>query len=753
MDFRGSGLQRVLRANPIALLRDPFYQRIAMKPSSVVWSLKHRDAVWLCLAAVLALALLNSVVFYTGFGSGDDRQYILAGYKMATGQRVGFHLGHVRLAMTVPCMLILKATGNSLLAVTMSFCVFLLLLVYGTYKLGVTCGVPTTASLFAAFLVAMCPLLVRYSTLVMPDVPLACYITYSVLFAVKACTVDSSGRKRLSTTLCWVALSSILAVLAYLTKLSALLAMPLIVGILLADALSKKRLWSRATIASIIVFCSIPLLALLLEQQVINYLTGGASQLRFSLAQSTFMDNPVIVERLSMVPTDPLERLRLVVTKLQVLGPWRWLLFAAGLVYPFLSARKWVLYGAFAWFFVYLTWGSTSLTRYIPNTIPPRYYMIVLPFVFLMAATLLRTVIVRLAKIVRSRPVRATMLAVLSAMLLISVAGSYSKMAMPYTALKFAEVQATSKALKLLFESSDRPVVLSAFLSIRLEPLFLQGRDERLILTDQHSRVEDILQCLALPERCYYLEAERESADFSHYGYDNAIDKMVDATLAGSPNADARFAVKEVMTVRPDASRADWILRGWETSGLQPSAAGDFASLRPGVLVRGLGPSPAYSGPTYATRDIAPEWHRAGTEAVLERWQLLSKFAGEYTLSTNTVGEPELRLTMARSEYVWLSPNLGKGHPPRFTVESGKRCVISVDTEMSPTIHAELLLRFAQSNGVEGTAQKRVDLENGHRSIEIVSHGGTLLFTPHFKIYGKGKFRLKNLRSLCAQAE
>lgn len=135
----------------------------------------------LILVAIIALAIVLRLIFFTGMKGSDDLQYNYDAYSfLADGiNNVPDHLTKVRLLSYVPVSLFFNLFGiNELSSILYPFiCSMGILLL--VYKFGVLLFDRKTA-LIAAFLYAILPIEIMFSTMLYPEMPMCLYAGLSV---------------------------------------------------------------------------------------------------------------------------------------------------------------------------------------------------------------------------------------------------------------------------------------------------------------------------------------------------------------------------------------------------------------------------------------------------------------------------------------------------------------------------------------------------------------------------------------------
>ncbi|MBI4578913.1 MAG: glycosyltransferase family 39 protein [Planctomycetes bacterium] len=431
----------------------------------------------LILAAVLALALLISTFFYSGYFASDDASY-LYGIKAVCGESrlVPSNLGGVRLGVTAPAALVYRFAHASIFATIASFLIYPPLMALVAYWMGRRIHSVTTG-LVAAFLVATCPIVYCFAGAILPDNPMSFWAGLSLLAATGAIIAGHREDPRPAREAVGFLAAGLLLGLAYMAKETALiLVVPLaLAGILAGPRFSIGRLGSLAVLF-VMGFAA----ALLLEAVCLRQIAGV-----WFWRLATSQDAAVMTAFRAKAEQQGWQvsaRLGALASELRPLlgAPSVWLLAALPL-YPILTRagegrRKaaLVLLATFIWTFLYLTFGSASFKRYQPPTIQARYYALcVVPFA-VMVAQVLTWATERLARLRRPRILWTAVAALLTLGGPALWAGHLFLQNRERSGLIFRsqETKAFLLALQdLRSHYPDRPIVISQYLTLSMRPI------------------------------------------------------------------------------------------------------------------------------------------------------------------------------------------------------------------------------------------------------------------------------------------
>lgn len=456
---------------------------------------------WACLAILLFSCALD-VFFYSGFYSSDDAAYLEAARRILTGQ--GYpdrpDLAAIRLTIVGWNALVGLIFGFNIPLIAASYIVFHQFLNVLTFMLARRLF-DDAVGLLATYLVATTPLVVTFSTTVLPDIPLSCFLVLSLLLFLRSYDRRAGGASRRAR---WLVFAAGLSVgLAYTTKEAALVALPfyLILWLCLESRQAPRRALVTGSCFALGFFA-----VFFAEWAILSYLTGHSY---FRLAWTVGPENYTGILRGYEHGLYPLERLAWVHTNLY---PWfentrlDYLLAGVALVYVFVPGRKLSIWGLAACYFVYHTWGSARLTEYLPPSLQARYFTPLLPLLFIAYSFIMlklwRSVPKLVADAGRSRALQAIFLFVLIVHPLPGLHRSDRAAGKVYWA---DAVNVSVKATQAGLLAGARPVVLSGTVTRRIRSLLKQNPIERLIPADQ-CRLRSPALARLLDQGFYYVE-------------------------------------------------------------------------------------------------------------------------------------------------------------------------------------------------------------------------------------------------------
>jgi 4-amino-4-deoxy-L-arabinose transferase-like glycosyltransferase len=330
---------------------------------------------------LLLLALLASVLdlyFYSGFYMSDDVSYLEGIQRIVSGRTIDVNdLAHTRLAVTLPAALSYAITGSISLTI-LSFCLYhpiLVLLAYAAGKL----AFGERIALYGAALVALSPTYYFFAGAILPDNCLTLWLATALVIALyvddaRARGALGRGRERMA----W-AVAGLLTGVAYSAKEPALV-LTAVLGVVAASRAGRDGVVHAMSCAAsygagLMAFLAGEVLALrLLSGQWVVRLLAGVG----SVASAAALEERA--GRQGWLPWDRIAFWYHAATPYHGVGLVLVFILAANVAAPFLVRREqrrplWILLAFWIWLFVYLTFGSARLDRYLPPPIQhARYY-------------------------------------------------------------------------------------------------------------------------------------------------------------------------------------------------------------------------------------------------------------------------------------------------------------------------------------------------------------------------------------------
>jgi hypothetical protein len=335
------------------------------------------------LALVLAGSVAVDLLFFTGFIASDDVLYTTAARRLAeTGSLwPGLAAHEARLLMIGWCALVGALTGQDVQAIAASFVVFHQMVNVLTFWLGRQLR-RAAVGVLAAALTATFPLMVVFSTTILPDIPMtACFLAAFVAFHSAYVGGPRPRRSNILMTLSGATLG-----LAFLVKESGLVPVPLFLALALAHEWRTRAAQGgiRGGLPRIAAFLAGLGIVLAVEVSALRVLTGaGAFRLGSFVATRT-----VTLPSLGAVARRAILMAETVGARATPSAAVLAILLAAGIH----TARRRGFGAALllpAWFAVYYTWGSASLATYSSPSLQIRYLIPCVPFLLVaLAATL-----------------------------------------------------------------------------------------------------------------------------------------------------------------------------------------------------------------------------------------------------------------------------------------------------------------------------------------------------------------------------
>ncbi|MBS3100843.1 glycosyltransferase family 39 protein [Candidatus Woesearchaeota archaeon] len=338
-----------------------------MKTKPLVWG--HKGSTWLLI--ILAFALALRLVFFTGTDASDPLAYTKYANMLAKGEPINVERGDAfRIGLLLPVSVLYRMFGfnefsSNVLVILASLASIVLI-----YKFGVMLF-NEKAGLLSAFLLSFFPFDVLYSTRLMTELPSAFFVALSVYLFLKS---EKTANKRKSYAYC---LFSGLAVgMAYLIKELSVL----IILFFIAYAIYNKKIRAR--------YWLIPLgFAVIFFAESLYFLkTTGNMLFRFdTITTATYS---IVLENYGRgsLPFSLFHFFYIAFTDSSL-----------GLFYPFIfmaiffciARKKKDTYSLLLWLiplFLYISFGSISLTKYILFPVTTRLFSIItFPGILLLA--------------------------------------------------------------------------------------------------------------------------------------------------------------------------------------------------------------------------------------------------------------------------------------------------------------------------------------------------------------------------------
>jgi hypothetical protein len=423
------------------------------------------------LGAILAASVIVDLLFFTGFIASDDVLYTTAARRMAeTGTLWPDPAAHeARLLMIGWCALVGVWVRHDVQAVAASFIFFHQLLNLLTFALARPLA-GTAAGLLAAALSAAFPLLVVFSTTILPDIPMAaCLVAAFLVF--RSAYVHGPGRRRPGLLL---TLSGALVGLAYLAKESGLVPVPffLALGFTYERRTPESNGRTSRALTRAAAFLGGLGLVAGLEALALRGLTGS-----WSFRMGSFLEGggggggPLLAalgQRAALLARTLGAHAAPGAAVLVILIAALYAAKRPGL-------RPTLLFPA--WYAAYYTWGSASLGSYSSPSLQLRYFIPCIPFLLVPVSAALCDAYVwagtqagRLHP--RAQPAMRAAAAVLSTAAVVALLGVCDRQAGDLYGAPL--VTQSLRALRASGSSGPMPLVISETLGAQLFPLLLE---------------------------------------------------------------------------------------------------------------------------------------------------------------------------------------------------------------------------------------------------------------------------------------
>ena len=325
----------------------------------------------------LVLSFALSAWAAAGYYASDDMTYLRTIVRFFSGESLDVSLGALRYPLIFPAALVHLLTASPFLSICFGI-IYHPLLVLISYQISLRLA-GVAVALLSSLLVAVCPLVYLYSGTLLPDVPQAFWSSLWLILLFHALRAEN-----MRTAYLLVFLAALANGVAYWTKESGLLlALP---GFLFSFFGRSASLRERLKFAAVY---ALGLLSMFLtELLLIRIMTETWAWRLGVISRPENVEG--ILNKIQIQGLMPSERfshwyqsLSLVLGEVTIL-----VLGISLLVYPFLKGRSLLVWLTTIWLFSYLTFGSTSFTRYLPPSIQDRYYVfLVLPVAVMVSHT------------------------------------------------------------------------------------------------------------------------------------------------------------------------------------------------------------------------------------------------------------------------------------------------------------------------------------------------------------------------------
>ncbi len=331
------------------------------------------------LFGLVVIALILDALFFTGIYGSDDRSYAWAARHLANGELLYLRdLAHARLAINLPNALLYWLTDGNTASIIWAQTSYHLVLVVLAYILG-TLFHQRSTGLCAAAIVAVNPMFYIFAGALLPDNATAAWLGLTMVFLElgRRHALDSIRRAGPHYMAAGLAIG-----MAYSCKETGLImTVPAAVSVIVAAKGLRNWKWLRngcIMAAGLGIFFVIELIVL--------RITGGQWMSRLALVSASGGE---FKEYMKWQGSHPFDRIHyaIFVCLLPIIPLTTWILSIGSILYCFINKRAITLVAFFWWPLVFLTMGSTQMTRYLPPMMQTRYYAIViLPAAIMTAA-------------------------------------------------------------------------------------------------------------------------------------------------------------------------------------------------------------------------------------------------------------------------------------------------------------------------------------------------------------------------------
>lgn len=435
---------------------------------------------------VLALAaLVLNLYCYSGYYMSDDMSYLTAIERLAGLESIDItNIADTRLMVTLPGALVYALTNSVGLTIAF-FCLYHVAIVLLTYGVGSLAFERSTAVLGSA-LVALSPIFYFFGGALLPDNCLCMWLAVLLALLIWDASRTLVGLGSARQGLAVAVLAGVLTGFAYSAKETGL-----IMSVPVAGTLVFLGFWQRAwlhTAARLVAFGAGLASFIALEVVALRLLTGSWS-MRLLAGMGSSASVEALLHRAQQQGVNPLHRLQFLFDHLipYTAGGWGlWFILATNVLALFVCRGRertlvGVLLGFWVWPFLYLTFGTTNFSRYVPPPIQhARYYAVCAVPALLVTAAVLAQLSGRLGRRLGGTSALVRLLVRHSAAIIGGVLAVGMFVAVEpnagtvYRSLQTKAALAAFRDARLLYPRL--PVMLSGYLSDRLRPLISARR-------------------------------------------------------------------------------------------------------------------------------------------------------------------------------------------------------------------------------------------------------------------------------------
>ncbi len=746
---------------------DSALQGDSSRPAAAAEAVRTRGRVPIVTAvgALVLGSILVDLLFFTGYFASDDRTYYFTALDiLETGRVEDFGLGGMRLTIVGWNMLMILLLGANVQLVAASYVVFHQLTVLCTFLLGRRL-LDARAGLLAAYLTAAFPVIVMYTSMILPDVMLGLFCLLSLLAYLRSreLRIEQPGR----AWLLFFACGSFVG-LGYMTKETALVLLPFFFLAWLTSirprAIARSIVHGSAfAIGFFVIFFA--------EYGALSYLSG-----RSFWRMSWTVDTPAdIAARSQRYGFEPLERLEWVERQLSDdvwPDPMKATAIAALLIFPLWPRRCFSVPLMGLWLFAFLTFGSMSLTQYVPPSIQARYYIPVVPI----GTALTGSLGIRLFDLVFKHGllsnvwVRRTA-ATLSVLVLL-LAGLSAQRGPDAQAGKLYKsdiVRSTADAASVATHGASRPVVLSGTLAHYAEPVYPgpntpqsaaradeaaleewlgEGGFSYIELANQAMRREGRWMRAGLGDRFVwpFLQEYLHPPDIPIAPEVPAgVFRRIDSAQSGQLVFGSRIydvVVDETGRFTEPKSRTASLAAA--TLALPNLDTGDDPTAVPVVLyhVSARRARSQERRAQHETIDLGASVRESGDRRGAALWRV----SGPHISLEGSADDWRLHSSLRRRKYAWLRPSRPLSEA-MFQLEPERRYEVTLNVRISGDMELELLIDGLKSlEDAEPVGRLRLRLNSGRTRFGICTSRSSHHYEPLFKIIGPGYLAITEFR-------
>lgn len=725
----------------------------------------------LAVVFTVVVSVIVDLFFFSGFFGSDDISYFGGAVNLLRDGKLNVTFSNGRLTLVGWNLLVILFAGWNGQLVAATYIVFHQILNLSTYGLARRLYGDRVAML-SLFGTATMPLLIIYSTCILPDLPLACCFVLALHAFLRGLDARISDKPKRAHR--WLLLAGIAVGFGYMAKETALILLPFFFVLWISQEWRSRK---SAAIVRGAMFAAGFFGVMALETATLSWMNHG---FHFRMGWTVNEMDESTRAHISRFGSEPMGRLQWVDGRLddrymvQSIKP---VIIACFVVYPFLYRRRWAVYALGLWAFAYLTWGSMRLTEYFPPSISPRYFIPVVPFAMIVtAAVLVRAYDVLLSVAARVRAasmVRVAAFIVLGLYAVLGLRGPNDVAGKVYGA---DDITNTAMAIRQAMYMDDRPIVLGPISSRRTYRLLQRGQMPGVKVWGELA-YEGGFRQLAQQGGWHFILVDPDRSDKpSTYDFMEWPMAWIVRDIPQDESADSAFpwmrAVRsldplvgdyvEFSGYRLRVNRVERIRQPYTRTARfaaeHLSMLNDWRTQTDGMLsARGV---LLLDVVAQRLEDVGPAWDAAAFMELVgpsRRMRNLTTALGRgkatrnadsLRVRRNSTGGPRITFKLPQRDFSLFEPS-GASDPGLWKIPARTQCDINLMYEsvsLSKNAHVGFELEFyADPDWQTPITTQHIELRQGLNLLGVRTGDQTVYMKPVIRMEGRGRFTIENL--------